>query len=591
MKRWWFLLLMMTAVLAFCQTAFAEKVVIVYTGETHADLYPCHCPVEPFGGLARRAAKIKELRKTFPDLLLVDSGGFFAGGQLDEYSVNETIDKQRTEINLNALKIMGYNALAIGDEELSFGKDFLEKQIERTKLPFLSCNIKVKGAQNYLLKTVAGIKIGILAVTPNKREFSQITIAQAVASVKSSVEKLINREKAAIIILLSHLGEQNDAQLLQQIKGIDFLITGHSIFGRDKETKINNGVLIRPAWQGRKLGKLELDIEKGKLKNYSADLIGLGNDVSDDAQVAALLPHCFSDGDCHKPGLKGQCQNPGSEKAQCSYEDFAKIPLLVIQPRDCRTCNSAPFLNYLKNSFPGIKINFLDQKDELAEKLIRQFSVNMLPAYFIGKQAEKEIKQPEQFGKVTLLKGDYYWFLPSFSGISYFMDRPFLRGKLDLFITLGKQDTPKILETVKIFLDKHNRRFKFQLHFVVWEDTQRGFISPMGAGEIEEDKIALCVGKYMPAKFWGYMFCRSGNMKSNRWEDCLKIDEKNLSKIEACAKGNESKELLRADIVLTNELRIPYGPLFLLENKEVFGIAENTSVEELERFILGNKQK
>lgn len=585
MRKLLILLFTPLVVLTVCKIAFAEKVAILYTGETHADLYPCHCPVEPFGGLARRAAKIKELRKAYPNLLLVDSGGFFAGGQLDEYSVDETINKQRTEVSLKALKIMGYNALAIGDEELNFGKDFLEKQIENTKLPFISSNVKIRGAQNYLVKTVAGVKIGILAVTPNEKELSQITIAEPFASVKSSIEKLRNQEKVDIIILLSHLGEQNDTQLLQQIQGIDFLITGHSIFGRDKETKIGNGVLIRPFWQGRKLGKLELDIEKGQLKSYSTDSIGLGNDVPDDAKVSALLPHCFSDGDCRKPGLKGQCQNPGSQKAQCSYEEFAKIPLLVIQPSNCRTCNSTPFLNYLKSSFPGIKINFLDEKDGLAEKLIRQFSVNMLPAYFMGRQAEKEVRQPDQFGKFTLLKGDYYWFLPSFSGISYFMDRPLLKDRLDLFIILGKQDTPKILETIKRFLDKHSRRFKFQLHFVVWEDAQRGFISPMGTPEIEEDKIALCVSKYVPVKSWEYMSCRSGSMKSNRWEDCLKIDEKNLSKIEACAKGKESEGLLREDTGLTNELRITYGPLFLLDNKEVFGISENTSVEELERFI------
>ena len=65
--------------LCFAFPCYAKEITIIYTGETHAMLYPCNCPKEPDGGVARRATLIKQLRKNYPDALLLDSGGFFAG--------------------------------------------------------------------------------------------------------------------------------------------------------------------------------------------------------------------------------------------------------------------------------------------------------------------------------------------------------------------------------------------------------------------------------------------------------------------------------------------------------------------------------
>lgn len=584
MKRIIALAIFLGAIFGFSKTTLAERIVILYTGETHSDLYPCHCPIEPFGGLSRRATKIKELRQSYPNLLVVDSGGFFAGGKLDEYSVNKELDKQRTAVNLQALKMMGYDAVAIGDEEFNFGQDFMEQEIEKSKLPFLSSNIKVKGSLEYVVKDISGVKIGILGASPTVPGQPQLKIAEPTESIKSTVEKLKQQEKVAAVILLSHLGEGMDLQLLQEVSGIDFIISGHSVFGQDKATPAGNGVLLRPAWQGRKLGKLELELEKGKIKSYNAELIGLGKEVPDDSQINALLPNCFADRDCLRTGFKGTCENAGTKQAGCRYQEYTKIPLLAVQPKVCRTCNSEPFLRSLKANFPGLEIKYLDVKDKAAAKLIQQFKVNMLPAYFMFRSAEKEANF-EPFKRFLVLKGEYYWFKPAFAGVSYFMNRQEIKNQLDLFIVLNQQDTPKVLETVRKFLDKNGGRLKFQIHFVAWEDAKQGFMADGGLREIEEDKIALCVMKHLPLKWRDYLLCRSNNMASSWWENCLGGNEKLLPTIKACAQGKEAEELLKENIGLTKQLDISYGPLFLLNNNEVFGVTAKTTVEELEKYI------
>ena len=50
---------------------YAEELTILFTGETYSSLYPCHCPVAPMGGVARRSTKLNELRKQNTNILLV----------------------------------------------------------------------------------------------------------------------------------------------------------------------------------------------------------------------------------------------------------------------------------------------------------------------------------------------------------------------------------------------------------------------------------------------------------------------------------------------------------------------------------------
>jgi 2',3'-cyclic-nucleotide 2'-phosphodiesterase / 3'-nucleotidase / 5'-nucleotidase len=163
MKTFIITLILSVVFLSVC--AFAEEITIIYTGETHAMLYPCNCPKEPDGGVARRAALIKQLREKYPASLVLDSGNFFSGGLLDEYTQNTSLDKKRAIINLKAMEIMGYDAVAVGDAEFNFGKEFLLENIDKAQVPFLSCNINFSKFLPALVKEVAGVKVGIIGLT------------------------------------------------------------------------------------------------------------------------------------------------------------------------------------------------------------------------------------------------------------------------------------------------------------------------------------------------------------------------------------------------------------------------------------------
>ena len=124
----------------------------------------------------------------------------------------------------------------------------------------------------------------------------------------------------------------------------------------------------------------------------------------------------------------------------------------------------------------------------------------------------------------------------------------------------------------------------FQIHFVINEDAKLGLVSPAGKPEIEEDKRLLCVEKYLPSEFWNYMSCRAKNISSTWWEDCLPPDV-DTGVITKCARSKEGSDLLEKNISLNAELKLLYGPAYLINNQEIYGGKGAPTRNELKAII------
>ncbi|MFA4853913.1 MAG: hypothetical protein WC616_01000 [Candidatus Omnitrophota bacterium] len=552
---------------------YAKEAIILYTGQTHAMLYTCNCPIGQDGGVARRSTLVKELRKEYPDLLLLDCGSFTAGGLMDEYTQNSRLDMQRSEINLKAMELMRYDAVGVGPDEFNFGKDFFLKNARKTNPAFLDANLDSDKVAPYIIKETGGVKIGIIGLTNlepgRKSEGLKINPSKSIGKLVSRLKK----QGVEVIAVLSTLGEKEDLKLISQVKGIDILFIGYNPVKVDLQTKVGSTFLLRPVWQGRALGKLTLEVKDGKLLNCKIEQIKLSDKFSDDPGIKAILPRCYSDANCKKEGLVGSCQNPGESKSNCTFTKANKVSLLVISAKDCVICNAGPVLGSLKRQFPGITAEYVYLPEARARKLINDLSIKGLPAYILGREIEKE----KNFGRIKdnlELKGNSYLLKPQASGIAYFFDRQAQKGSFDLFLSLFEKDTDKLLKATK--------EFKPTLHFLAVEKGA-GFDAQKGVVETEEYLRAVCVQKYYPEKFWDYLICRSKNVNSSRWEDCL--GQSNTLKVKTCFKGPEGANLLKKNISLNKELEIMSGPTYLLDNREIFSSRGVPDKEELRKTI------
>lgn len=567
------LLLILCLLVSLPSYLYAKDITILYSGQTHAMLYTCSCPIEQDGGIARRASLVKELRKKDPQLLLLDCGNFTAGGIMDEYTQNAQLDMQRSEVNFKAMQLMQYDAVSIGSDEFNFGKGFFLKNAKKSNPAYLSANLETDQISPYLIKDIGGIKIGIIGLTnlsvSQKAEGLKINPPGKVADVVKSLKK----KGVKIVILLSTLGEQEDLKLITEVKDIDILFVGQNPLKQDSMTKIESTYVFRPAWQGRKIGKLSLDIKDNKLIDCKIEELRLSNEIADDSDIAAILPKCYSNANCKKEGFVASCNNPGDLKAECVFTKPNKISIRVITIKDCPMCNDKHILSMLKNKFPGLTTEYLYYPDKDAQKLIKDFSIKGLPAYILGNEVAKE----DNFSSISndfLPLNNLFMLKPQFSGISYILNRKEKKGSLDLLFSIFDKDSEQLLTITK--------EFNPNLHFLAIE-KEGGFEAKSGAVEVEEYLRGSCVQKYYPQKFWDYLICRSKNINSSYWDDCLAgVD---LIKVKSCAKSEEGIKLLKENISLSKELQIMFGPTYLLDNNKIFISRSVPNKDELKKTI------
>ncbi|MCX5694070.1 MAG: hypothetical protein NT014_02870 [Candidatus Omnitrophica bacterium] len=551
----------------------AQEVVVVYSGQTHSMLYPCSCPIRQDGGISRRATLIKELRKQHPDLLFLDCGNFTAGGQMDEYSQNINLDMQRSQVNYKALELMHYDAVGVGPDEFNFGKDFFLKNAKKTNPAYLSANLDTDKVMPYLVKDCGGAKIAIIGLTG-------IFVNQKTEGLKINQPELVSEliarlktEGVQVVILLSTLGEKEDLKLISKVKGIDIIFVGYKPLKEEPLTKVDSTFMLRPAWQGRQLGKVILKIVDGKLTDCNLEELPLTDKIGDAEDISVILPLCFSDSNCKDKELTGICQNPGTLSATCSFIEPNKVNLTVISAKDCRTCNTEQALFRLKKKFPGLLVSNLDYPSAAAQAIIKDLVITTLPAFIFEKKVEEESDFDNIKDDLQLIN-NFYVLKPQASGLSYFLNRPPEIGNFDLFFSMFDKDVFLLLTTLK--------EFNPVLHFLAAEGD-KGFEAKYGAAEVEESLRGVCVQKYHPERFWDYLICRSKNIHSSYWEDCL--GRTNTLKVKNCARGQEGINLLRENTSLNKELQVFSGPSYLVNNQEIFSSRGVPAKEELKNIL------
>jgi len=553
----------------------AEEVTVIYTGDTHAMLYPCDCPYERNGGLARRSTLVKQIRKQTPDVLLLDSGSFFAGGPQDDYAQNSRLDKERTLVNIRAMQLMGYTAACIGEDEFGFGKEFFTKFSDENKFPLLSCNVKLEKIHPFIIKQVGGVRVGIIGISAPRvaRRVSGVSVSAPLEALRDTIKQLKDNQ-VELIILLSRLDPGEDLELVKKVPEVDLLITRYSRMEKDLTLEEGPAIILQPSWQGRSLGKVTLEIDAGRITDVKSEEIELTKKFRDDPEIKSVLPKCFRDNDCKKKGSDASCGNPGTSDAKCEFTPAHKVKLWVIEPKRRELFNATGSITFLEETFPGVTTFKLVYPQRKAKELVAELDIQTLPAFIF----EKEIVEEPNFGgmREKFVEGDELLLLkPEFSGVSYYINRKKISGALDLFISLYNKYSSSILEATS--------SFDPQIHFLATELDGK-FDSAGGTGETEEYLRSLCVRALCPQDFWDYIICRAKNINSSWWQECLS-SECDASLVRDCARSQEGRALLSENISLNGELQVMFGPTFLIDNQQIFSTSGPGSQEEFKKIF------
>jgi hypothetical protein len=279
---------------AFIASAEGERSIRVIAGaESHGMIDACDCELEPGGGVAKRASLIASIRKAPGEILLLDAGGFSAGGIYDDYTEGWRVDSARTVTMLRAMARMGYDAVAVGDDDLQLGGSWLAERARKDSLPLVCANC-FTGKKKLLFKPYRiirrnNLRIAVTGVTTPEKLFpldTSVRIGNPETALRAIWKEM--NEKSDIQIILSHLGQEGTAALARAFPDVDLMVNGHRKTDKQPVTMIGTVPVLQFGFQGKSLSGLDITVAKKRVTAGAARWYDVVPELPDDPSFTTI---------------------------------------------------------------------------------------------------------------------------------------------------------------------------------------------------------------------------------------------------------------------------------------------------------------
>ncbi len=304
MKR--FLLLIPILLLVFNSAQARESSVIdltiLHINDLHGNLLP-----KPgkegkpaTGGMAWIAQMVSDERAKNPEgTLLLSAGDMFQGTPISNLFGGKPV--------IEVMNRIGFDAMTVGNHELDQGMEAFQDLRKAAGFPFLSANIVdgkgrlLPGVKPYIMLRKKGLKIAVIGMTTPETQYATKTgnlrgyRVIPVANVLPGVIEKVREEGAGLVIVLSHLGLDDDREMASAVPGIDLIVGGHSHTEVRTPVFVGTTIILQAGYYGQRLGvmKISADAASGKIVQYSERRIlrrvRAGPRDPYDAAVAAII--------------------------------------------------------------------------------------------------------------------------------------------------------------------------------------------------------------------------------------------------------------------------------------------------------------
>ncbi|MEH6404667.1 MAG: bifunctional UDP-sugar hydrolase/5'-nucleotidase [Sneathiella sp.] len=215
-----------------------------------------------FGGFPQLSSLLKSERARSPHSITTFGGDLISPSLMSGLSKGVEMIQMMNAINMDVA--------VLGNHEFDFGPEVAKERVSESAFPWLGTNARgtdgapAAGAKDYLIKDIAGYKIGFFGLTtPETVSLSSpgegIVFTGIIETAKQAVTHL-KSEGADIIVALTHMDLSDDIRLAKEVKGLHLILGGH-----DHRTfaSVENGVSILQAGSDlRYLGVVDLMVER-----------------------------------------------------------------------------------------------------------------------------------------------------------------------------------------------------------------------------------------------------------------------------------------------------------------------------------------
>jgi sulfur-oxidizing protein SoxB len=257
--------------------------------DTHTDFEALANTFGKMGGIAHMKTLVNEIKRQRGEenVLFLDSGDTWQGTGVALKTGGEAIVKAQNYLGIEVM---------VGHWEFTYGKERVKELIGMLDAKFISQNIIGNDPfadeyeelifEPYTIEERGGAKIGIIGQsfpftsTANPKEFTEgWSFGLRLDTLQEYVDELRNEHKVDCVVVLSHDGFSVDQEVARQVNGIDFILSGHTHDPSPQPIVINNTVIVIAGSHGKYIGRLDIDIQKGKVKDYEYKLIPIASNI------------------------------------------------------------------------------------------------------------------------------------------------------------------------------------------------------------------------------------------------------------------------------------------------------------------------
>ncbi len=298
---------------------------ILHTNDLHSHLQGVspeldYSPLAPnndatLGGWSRLAAAIAREREARRNpVLVLDAGDFLMG------TLFHTVTREEG-LELVLLAAMGYDAVSLGNHEFDLMPGGLAGILSAAKRknglpPVLFASAEFDPAdpgddslaevfaaglvKPYTVLEKGGVRFGLFAVIGKDAAevapfASPVKLRDPIETAKEIVAVLRGRERAHVVVCLSHSGlspdsgKSEDVVLAKKVPGIDIIISGHTHTRLDAPIVVGSTIIVQ-AWEyGKQLGVLDFEVDGGKVRLVGWKPLALDDSIGGDPAIQARI--------------------------------------------------------------------------------------------------------------------------------------------------------------------------------------------------------------------------------------------------------------------------------------------------------------
>lgn len=212
---------------------------LLHVNDTHSHLEPVNTSLMlddtqtylDLGGYARLATKVKAVRSENPNTLVLHAGDAVQGTLY--------FTKYEGKADFALLNGIGFDAMVTGNHEFDKGPELLSDMIDMADFPIIAANMDASNEPflagkipPYIIREIGGTRVGIIGlITPETSVISSpgsnIIFLNEINTAQQAVQELESQGISKIIVL-SHMGYEEDIALAEAVEGIDVIVGGHS---------------------------------------------------------------------------------------------------------------------------------------------------------------------------------------------------------------------------------------------------------------------------------------------------------------------------------------------------------------------------